>query len=513
MQKSLIKKTLILATLLPLTANSQNESAYQPPFFTDNNRLAKIQRIFPLIDKEYKAHAKKHHFPGYAYGIIVDGQLVHSGSGGYIDVKEKIPVTSHSMFRVASMTKSFTAMAILKLRDEGKLKLDDPVYFYIPEMKNQKLTQDSPVITIRDLLTHSAGFPQDDPWGDRRLNTNDEELIAFIKKGVSFSNASGTTYEYSNLAFSMLGYIIKKVSGVPYQEFIATHIWQPLDMKEATWEFSNISASQLARGYKWINNSWQEEEMLHDGTFGSMGGMIASIDSFSRYIALHQLAWPARDDIEKGPIKRSSIREMHQPWRFNALTISDKYTDNPKCNVVSAYGYGMDWIRDCEGKVAVGHNGGLPGFGSNWLIMPDYGIGVVFFANTTYAPSAKINFNVLQTLVKEAQLSPRQLPPSHILQIRQQALIKLLPNWNNAEASGIFAENFFLDNSVATLKKETEKLFVKSGQIMSVEKIIPQNQLRGSFIIKGKKADLLASFTLSPENPALIQKFKIEQVE
>ena len=127
------------------------------------------------------------------------------------------------------MTKSFTAMAILKLRDEGKLKFDDPVYLNIPEMKNQKyLTKDAVPATLRHLLTHGAGFPEDNPWGDRQLARTDEELIDLIRKGISFSNDPGLKFEYSNLGFTMLGYIIKKVSGQSYENYITKNILEPL---------------------------------------------------------------------------------------------------------------------------------------------------------------------------------------------------------------------------------------------------------------------------------------------
>jgi CubicO group peptidase (beta-lactamase class C family) len=107
------------------------------------------------------------------------------------------------------MSKSFTAMAILKLRDEGKLNLDDPAYKYIPELKNLHYpTADAPHITIRHLLSHSAGFPEDNPWGDRQLADNDKDLMAFIGKQISFSNPPGIAYEYSNLGFALLGKII-----------------------------------------------------------------------------------------------------------------------------------------------------------------------------------------------------------------------------------------------------------------------------------------------------------------
>ena len=146
------------------------DPSYKPAVFTDPDRMEKIKKAFPAIDSIYKKYAADNHFPGLAFGLVVDGKLVYTGNYGYTDVEKKIPVTSSSLFRIASMSKSFTAMAILKLRDEGKLNLDDPAYQYIPELKNLKYpTADAPPITIRHLLTHGAGFPEDNPWGDRQL--------------------------------------------------------------------------------------------------------------------------------------------------------------------------------------------------------------------------------------------------------------------------------------------------------------------------------------------------------
>ena len=132
------------------------------------------------------------HLPGVAYGLVVDGKLVYKGNIGYTDIEKKIPVTSSSLFRIASMSKSFASMAILKLRDEGKLNLDDPAYFYIPELKNVKYpTADAPHITVRHLMTHGAGFPEDNPWGDRQLADTDKDLMEFIGKQISFQQSPG----------------------------------------------------------------------------------------------------------------------------------------------------------------------------------------------------------------------------------------------------------------------------------------------------------------------------------
>ncbi len=515
--KTFFTRILLFAMLFicfDLHAQTNNPNAlYQPPFFADKERTKRAEAVYPIIEKIYRDYAEKNHFPGYAFGIMMDGQLVYSGSGGYTDINKKIPATTRSMFRIASMSKSFTAMAIVKLRDEGKLKLDDPVSNYIPAMKGQQLTSDAPVITIRNLLTHSAGFPEDNPWGDRQLADSDADLLAMIKKGISFSNDPGLTYEYSNMGFAMLGYIIQKVTGVPYSEYIAKNIWKPLGMTQAEWEYTKVPADQLAHGYRWINNNWREEALLHDGIYGSMGGMITSIESFSKYVALHQSAWPVRNDIETGPVKRGTIREMQQPWRFAGINANYTYPSGRGCAQASAYAYGLRWTKDCEAREAVGHSGGLPGFGSNWSILPEYGIGVIFFANSTYGSTSFANTMVLDTLIRTAQLKPRQLPPSAIVTQRRNELLKLLPDFNGAETSGIFAENFFSDYFTATLKKEANEIFIKAGKMLKIGEVVPENQLRGYFVMEGEKGNITITFTLTPENPALIQAYSIKFIE
>lgn len=478
---------------------------------TSNNddRLAKLQTVFPEIDAVYKEYALENHIPSYAYGIILDGKLVSSGCGGFTDLEKKNPVTTHSMFRIASMTKSFVAMAILKLRDEGQLRLDDEISLYIPEIQMNLVTDDSPAVTIRDLLTHSSGLPYDDPWADRQLDATDDAFNALLKNGISFSTPTGTAYEYSSLAYALLGKIIKEVSGLSYQKYIADHIWQPIGMTEVTWNFTDIAPSQLVHGFSWTLDGWKEEELLSDGAFGSMGGMITSIESFSQYIALHQSAWPPRSDVESALIKRSSLREMHQPWRFVDLEPHFKNLEGRTSVHTYAYGYGLRWARDGQGRVFVGHSGGLPGFGSNWFFMPEYGLGVVFFANVTYAPTMKFNLAVLDKLVVSAQLSPRQLQPSTLLQEKHAALVALLPDWKNAEASGLFAENFFLDRSIDSLRKETQQIFAKAGRIISVGDLVAESQLKGHFIVKCETSDVRINFSLTPETLPLIQQFKM----
>ena len=523
-----MKHLFLLSLLFGSTAYAQSPgrtaspvasvSTYQPPVFADADRLAKLQAAFPVVEKMYRERAEKFHYPGLAFGIVLDGKLVYSGGMGYTDVAKKTPATPKSLFRIASMTKSLTAMAVLKLRDEGKLRLDDPAEQYIPELKTHKyLTADAPRITVRHLMTHSAGFPEDNPWGDRQLADTDAELTALIKNGISNANAPGIAYEYSNLGFAMLGRIITVVSGKPYQQYITDAILKPLGMNDTQWEYTRVPAGQLALGYRWKDGNWVEEALLHDGSWGAMGGLITSIEDFSKYVAVHELAWPPRSDADGSgpspwPVKRSSVREMQQPWTFSGLAAQAKNAAGQVCPTTSGYGYGLGWSMNCTGRVGVGHSGGLPGFGSQWRILPDYGIGVIAYGNLTYAGLGGVNLAVLDTLVAMGKLQPRQLPVSPILAQRKAELVRLLPDWTNAERSGIFAENFFPDQSVETRRKVVQDLYAKAGKIQRVGELIPENQLRGHFVMEGEKANIDVFFTLNQETPALIQQLDFREL-
>ncbi|HTN08054.1 serine hydrolase domain-containing protein [Agriterribacter sp.] len=517
---SRIKKYLLIFLLLPVVmaaaqqAPAPDVSTYQPPVFKDDARVGKIKTLLPVIEKMYKDYAEEKKFPGMAFGIVADDRLIYTGNAGYTNLAKKIPVSSASLFRIASMSKSLTGMAILKLRDEGKLKLDDEASRYIPVLKDVRLlTADAPSITIRDLLTHSAGFPEDNPWGDRQLGITHDVFMAMLQKGISFSNVPGITYEYSNMGFAMLGEIITVVSGTSYQQYITSAILKPLGMTHTIWEYSKAPPGLLAHGYRWLNGNWQEEKLLHDGVYGAMGGLITSVEDFSRYMAFHLAAWPPRNDKETGPVKRSAVREMQQAWRFSSIVNTFTYPGGRTSAMVNSYGYGLRISKDGEGRVYAGHSGGLPGFGSQWMIMPEYGIGVVVFGNLTYAGMSAINWAVLDTLIAGAELAPRQLPVSPVLQQRKEELVKLLPDWNGAEESNIFAVNFFPDRSLAIRKKQSQDLFRKAGKVVRITELVPENQLRGSFILQGEKTGIEIYFTLTPENPALIQQLDMEEVK
>lgn len=164
-------------TFAPASQNAPADSvAQKPAVFTEPDRAEKVRATTAAVEKTFKEYLESRHMPGFVYGVVLDGRLIYSGSFGYANLEQQIPANTKSLLRIASMSKSFTALAILQLRDAGKLNLDDPVSKYLPEMKNLSyLTTDAPAITIRHLLTHGAGFPEDNPWGDRQLADSDED--------------------------------------------------------------------------------------------------------------------------------------------------------------------------------------------------------------------------------------------------------------------------------------------------------------------------------------------------
>jgi CubicO group peptidase (beta-lactamase class C family) len=282
-------------------------------------------------------------------------------------------------------------------------------------------------------------------------------------------------------------------------------------MQHTTYEYSEVKPAWLAQGYRFIDGAWKIEPLLADGIYGAMGGMITSIDEFSQYVSLHQQAWPERNDEDKMPIKRSTLREMHVPQAFIGLNPGYTLPNGKKMATTSSYTFGLNWMKDQWGKISLGHSGGLPGFGSNWRFMPEYGIGVIYFANVTYAPTSGLNVSILDTIIQLAQLKPRSVSISTILVKRQKEMLALLPSWENLP--DIFADNFFSDYILKDLKAESNSLFSAAGKIISVSPIFPENQLRGYCILKGEKTSLKLSFTLTPEVPARIQEYDLIEIK
>lgn len=184
-----------------------------------------------LLEGWIQAHMAYRGLPGLSIGIVHDQKLVWSRGFGHADVVSKTPATAETLYRIASNTKTFTATAILQLRDRGKLRLDDPVSNYLPWFKVRSSFPDAPVITIRQLITHTSGLPRESAgpyWIDFEFPTRTQMIAALPSQEAPL--APETRLKYSNLAFALAGEIVASVSAEPYDQYVRKHILEPLGM-------------------------------------------------------------------------------------------------------------------------------------------------------------------------------------------------------------------------------------------------------------------------------------------
>jgi D-alanyl-D-alanine-carboxypeptidase/D-alanyl-D-alanine-endopeptidase len=161
------------------------------------------------------------------------------------DIASGRSVDVDTVFRIASMTKAFTALTVLSLRDGGLIRLDAAAEDSVPEMRAWPYpTQDSPRIRVRDLLHHNAGFISDDPWGDRQNPMTEADFRALLHAGVPFSRPPGTAMEYSNLGYALLGRIVASVTGRPFAEVVADTLLRPLGMTASGFEPGEVPADK-----------------------------------------------------------------------------------------------------------------------------------------------------------------------------------------------------------------------------------------------------------------------------
>ncbi len=487
--------------------------AYPPPRFADPERVRKLEAAFPEIDQIFRRYAADRKIPGMVWGIVIDSRLAHVSSTGVRDRSSGASVNADTEFRIASMTKSFTTLAILKLRDEGKLSLEDPVSKWIPEFANMELpTRDTLPLRIRQLLSHSAGFPEDNPWGDQQLSASDADMTHWLQRGIPFSTPPDTRYEYSNYAFGLLGRIVTAVSGVPYEKYVPAEILAKLHMDASTLEFAQVPAGKRAIGYRLQpDGTYLEEPPLPQGAFGSAGGLLTTATDLGKYVAFHLSAWPARDDEETGPVRRGSVREMSHMWTPSNLTVT---RSGGKIEASEAgYGYGLRVTTDCRFEHIAAHGGGLPGFGSFMAWLPDYGVGMFAMANLTYAGPAQPINQAWDVLLKTGGLRKRELPASPILSEMREHIVHLWKSWDDAEAKQIAAMNLFLDAPIPQRRGDIQKVKDEVGECSTAGPVIPENWLRGQFKLTCAKGSVGVFFTLAPTQPPRVQHLAFRKID
>jgi CubicO group peptidase (beta-lactamase class C family) len=492
---------------------------------------------FADADALAASHQQRGGQPGLAYGIVLDGELVHVAGLGERHLGGPTP-DADTVFRIASMTKSFTASAILALRDDGALKLDDPAEEYVPELRGwPPVTPDSARVSIRHLLTMTAGFPTDDPWGDRQQGLPLEEFASFLSGGVRFNWAPGTRFEYSNLGYAILGRVITAVTGLAYPDHIRHRLLHPLGMMRTGYEAEEFETpgqqstgpAGIARGYRRVKQGghWSEVGFDVAGAFAPMGGIFSCVRDLARWVAGFAAAFPP-GDLEAGgphPVRRATRREMQLP---QVPTGWDKPAGFPgdTAPVPSAYGLGL-FTEDhpALGRV-VGHSGGYPGFGSNMRWHLASGTGVIALGNGTYAAMMMLTARLLETVMRHRErpahgygvaLAPAQArepqgpaPWPETLAARD-AVSGLLRSWDDAEATRLFSPNVAQDAPFPERRQVIAQIRERIGDFRDDDSRGPEfdTPAHCRWWLAGERGVVQAEIQLNPERPPRVQSLTV----
>ena len=450
------------------------------------------------VDAIFDDYFQQGRSPGLIYAIAQGDQILHWKAMGDA-ILDEAPTQRITPFRVASITKSFTAMAILQLRDQGLLDLDKSFLTYIPELFAQQIEVFE--ITVRQLLTMSAGFPTDDSWADRVESFTDDEFNQALDLGFRFNSRPGARFEYSNLGYALLGRIIANISKKSYVNYVTTEIIQMIGLTSTTFDFE--SAPNLAKGYAKFD-TWIEEPHQHSGAFSPIGGVITTIDDLVLWSAYLSSAFDP-DALEMGPLKKSSRREMQ---KIHQIII--KSTANESENEASVEGYGFGLVvehPDQFGRI-ISHSGGYPGFGAHMQWHADSGICIVAFANGRYSSPVKAVIPALQLLIKEVQHRNSEI--SAELTVIHARIHELLLAWNDSTADQLFAVNMDLDYPREYRKNQIAKV----GALTGVFKII--ESLSSSHLRWREEAELGTleiEIRLAPLRPTQVQTLNITCTE
>jgi CubicO group peptidase (beta-lactamase class C family) len=353
-------RVAVLAIVLAVSFGSLLRAQARPGPAADPD----VQGAIRLFSAWMEGQIAYRGLPGVVVGVVADQELVWTAGFGYADVAAKRPMTADTKFRMASHSKLFTATAIMQLREQGKLRLDDPVAQYLPWFKVKPAEPDDPPITIEELLTHRSGLPReaDAHWTTLDFPTAEEFRALMPERQAAFPPE--VRWKYSNLAYTLAGMIVETVSGQRWADYIQRNIYQPLGMTSSS---VDQDVPGLAVGYnrRMPDGSREVMPFVDARSMASATGITSTVGDMARFVSAQ---------FRKGPrggnqiLSTASLREMHRVRMLENTWMSG-----------NAIGFAVNRI---DNRLYVGHGGGYPGYTTNTLIQLDDKVGVIVLTNT-----------------------------------------------------------------------------------------------------------------------------------
>ena len=319
-------------------------------------------------------------YPGMAIGVVSDQRLVWAKGFGLANVAGKVSMAPQTKFRMASHSKLFTATAIMQLREQGKLHLDDPVSKHLAWFAVSSSRTDDPAITIEELLTHSSGLPREaaDHWTTFTFPTREELKTLMPKRQAAF--APETRWKYSNLAYTLAGLIVEHVSGETWADYVTRHIYQPLGMVNSSVD-KDVPGLATGYGRRMPDGSRAIMPFVDARGMAAATGITSTVEDMARFVSAQFRQGPAGGDrILSG----ASLREMHRV----------RMLEN---NWARGNGLGFAVTRNRD-KVYVGHGGSYPGYITNTLIDLNGKVGVIVLTNAQDGEAGAIATQLMNTV-------------------------------------------------------------------------------------------------------------------
>lgn len=343
------------------------------------------------IDRIVVEEMREHGLAGVAVAVARGPFIVHAAGYGFADVENSIPVTPETVFRVGSITKQFTAAAILDLVDEGRLSLDDRLTEYLPDYPGPGAD-----VTVSMLLSHTAGiknYTTLEPWWETlTMEMSPRRLIGSFEEA-PFDFAPGSEFSYSNSGYVLLGWIAEQITGQPYGGILNERLFAPLNLRSASYCDDRALVPNRARGYAITDGELVHAAYVSMSQAYAAGGVCASARDLARWMS--QLS-------SGGAIGRDGWQRMTRP-----ATLADGSSVE--------YGYGLA-IGSLEGHRRVGHVGGMLGFAGQIAYYDEDDITIVVLSNTEGARTsvleseiARVVFGLEADEVLDLPLTPDEL--------------------------------------------------------------------------------------------------------
>lgn len=313
---------------------------------------------FKLVEVWLEAQKDFDQLPGLTAIVIDDQEVLWSGAVGLSNVEKNIKAEASTIGSIASISKLFTSVAIMKLYDEGKLRLDDRVADVLPTYNLEQKYEESGPITIRSILTHSSGLPREAAYpywtGPDFSFPSKEEINSKLGEQETLYPAS-TNFQYSNLGFTLLGEIIEELSGVPYDEYVEQNILIPLGLRDTRTDMpEQLYGKELAIGYSAMTRSGKREKVNFFQANGitPAGGLSSNVQDLGKFAAWQ---FRLRDSTITEILKPSTLKYMH-----------NVHWTNPDWK--TTWGLGFDVYKGANGNTWVGHGGSCLGYRSTLQI-------------------------------------------------------------------------------------------------------------------------------------------------